>query len=69
MRIGIVNDMRMAQEILRRVVVATPNVAVAWMAQDGEQAVRCCQADTPDVMAAIGAAAVQFALLAPNLRG
>jgi two-component system, chemotaxis family, response regulator WspF len=50
MRIAIVNDMRMAVEALRRVVTSEPGYEVAWIAQDGEEAVRMCKADVPDVI-------------------
>jgi len=50
MRIAIVNDMRMAVEALRRVVTSVPEYEIAWIAEDGEQAVRQCAADVPDVI-------------------
>lgn len=50
MRIAIVNDMRMAVEALRRVVTSVPSYEVAWIAEDGEQAVRLCATDVPDVI-------------------
>lgn len=50
MRIAIVNDMRMAVEALRRVVTSVPAYEVAWIAEDGEDAVRKCAADVPDVI-------------------
>ena len=50
MRIAIVNDMRMAVEALRRVVTSVPDYEVAWIAADGEEAVRECAADVPDVI-------------------
>ena len=50
MRIAIVNDMRMAVEALRRVVTSVNTYEVAWIAEDGEQAVRLCAADVPDVI-------------------
>src|SRR5437867_2050841 len=39
MRIAIVNDLAMAREILRRLVLSVPGYEVAWMAENGEQAV------------------------------
>jgi two-component system response regulator WspF len=50
MRIGIVNDMRMAAEALRRAVALTPEHEVAWVAGDGAAAVRACARDTPDLV-------------------
>jgi two-component system, chemotaxis family, response regulator WspF len=50
MRIAIVNDMRMAVEALRRVVTSVPDYQIAWIAEDGEEAVRMCAADVPDVV-------------------
>lgn len=50
MRIGIVNDLRLAVEALRRAVVGMPGASVAWTASDGEEAVRRCAADLPDVV-------------------
>ena len=50
MRIAIVNDMRMAVEALRRVVASVPNYEIAWIATDGDEAVRMCKADVPDVI-------------------
>jgi two-component system response regulator WspF len=47
MRIGIVNDMAMARETLRRVVLSLPEHSVAWMAADGAQAVQLAQNDPP----------------------
>ena len=39
MRIGIANDMGLAREALRRVVLSSPANEVAWMAKDGAEAV------------------------------
>ncbi|MFA5206854.1 MAG: chemotaxis-specific protein-glutamate methyltransferase CheB [Lentisphaeria bacterium] len=50
MRIGLVNDVAIALEALRRVVASCPEHTVAWMARDGAEAVRCCAADPPDVI-------------------
>jgi two-component system, chemotaxis family, response regulator WspF len=50
MRVAIVNDMRLATEALRRVVCSDARHAVVWTAADGEEAVRLCQRDTPDVV-------------------
>jgi len=50
MRIGIVNDMMVATEALRRVVALAPEHQVVWTAQDGAEAVRCCASDRPDLI-------------------
>lgn len=49
-RIAIVNDVPMAVEVLRRIIVALPEVQVAWTAEDGQQALQRCQSDTPDIL-------------------
>ena len=49
-RIAVVNDVPMAIEVLRRVVVALHDAEVAWIAENGEEAVHKCQADTPDLV-------------------
>jgi len=50
MRIAIVNDMALAREVLRRVVQSVPGGEVAWVAADGEEAVRLAAEDRPDVI-------------------
>ena len=50
MRIAIVNDVPMAVEALRRVVTSVPEYQIAWIAADGEEAVRQCAADVPDLI-------------------
>src|ERR1700690_2221157 len=50
MRIAIVNDVPMAVEALRRVVSSVPEYQIAWIAADGEEAVRLCAADVPDLI-------------------
>ncbi|VTT98489.1 chemotaxis protein : Chemotaxis response regulator protein-glutamate methylesterase OS=Crinalium epipsammum PCC 9333 GN=cheB PE=3 SV=1: Response_reg: CheB_methylest [Gemmataceae bacterium] len=50
MRIAIVNDLALAREVLRRLVASTPGNAVAWQAEDGDEAVRRAAADRPDVI-------------------
>jgi len=50
MRIAIVNDMTMAVEALRRVIVREPGDRVAWIARDGAEAVTLCKQDTPDLI-------------------
>ena len=50
MKIGIVNDMPLAIEALRRALAARPDYELLWVAQDGEQAVDFCSAQRPDVV-------------------
>jgi len=50
MRIGIVNDLMMAREALRRAVASVPEHQVAWLARDGAEAVERAQADCPDLI-------------------
>ena len=50
MRIAIVNDVPMAVEALRRVVTSVSDYQIAWIAADGEEAVRLCAADVPDLI-------------------
>jgi two-component system, chemotaxis family, response regulator WspF len=49
-RIAIVNDVLLAAEALRRVIVRAGVHDVAWMAKDGEEAVARCQRDRPDLI-------------------
>src|SRR5262245_57001722 len=50
MRIGIVNDLKLAVESLRRTVATIPGASVAWIAEDGAEAVAKCADDTPDIV-------------------
>ena len=50
MRVGIANDMALAREALRRVVLSSPSNEVAWMAKDGAEAVALARADAPDLI-------------------
>ena len=50
MRIAIVDDRPLAREAVRRVVAGVPGYQVAWVARDGEEAVRLCAADRPDLV-------------------
>lgn len=50
MRIGIVNDMPLAVEAIRRVLAQEPAHRVVWVAGDGAEGVACCQADLPDLV-------------------
>ena len=61
MRIGIVNDIQIAVEVLRRVVTSSSEHEIAWVAYDGAEAAERCLADTPDV--------VLMDLIMPNVNG
>lgn len=61
MRIGIVNDLSLAREVLRRLVLSVPGHSVAWLAEDGDVAVEKVTADRPDV--------VLMDLVMPRLNG
>jgi two-component system response regulator WspF len=61
MRIAIVNDLKLAVETLRRLILSQPDFAVVWTAEDGEEAVTRCQADQPDL--------ILMDLLMPKLDG
>lgn len=50
MRIGIVNDLALAVEALRRAVRAVPGAEVAWVARDGAEAIAACGRDLPDLV-------------------
>ncbi|HWG71393.1 MAG TPA: chemotaxis response regulator protein-glutamate methylesterase [Steroidobacteraceae bacterium] len=50
MKIGIVNDLAVALEALRRVLELRPDHAVIWTARDGTQAVDLCGRETPDLV-------------------
>src|SRR5438445_7475079 len=50
MRIAIVNDVIMAIEAVRRIVVNAGQDQIAWIARDGAQAVERCAADAPDLI-------------------
>lgn len=50
MRIGIVNDLPIAIEILRRVLAATAEHELAWVAMNGVEAVARCRQDLPDLI-------------------
>src|SRR5262249_1624873 len=50
MRVAIVNDLALAREVLRRLVIGVPGFSVAWTAADGAQAVRRAAPDPPDVV-------------------
>ena len=50
MKIGIVNDLPIAAEALRRVVTLAPEHRVVWTAKDGAEAVELCARMTPDLV-------------------
>ena len=49
-RVAIVNDLAMAREALRRVVLSIPDTEVAWMAENGAEALQHAVADRPDLV-------------------
>jgi two-component system response regulator WspF len=49
-RIAIVNDLKLAVEVLRQSVLRIPGTEVAWIAEDGRQAIERCAQDRPDVV-------------------
>lgn len=49
-RIGIVNDLQVMVEALRRVLALHSEHRVAWVARDGSEAVALCEADRPDLV-------------------
>ncbi|MGA2059096.1 MAG: chemotaxis response regulator protein-glutamate methylesterase [Thermoguttaceae bacterium] len=61
MRIAIVNDLKTATEVLRRVVLSRPGYTVAWTAASGEEAVSKCKKDPPDC--------ILMDLLMPGMNG
>ena len=50
MRIGIANDLPIATQLLRRVVLLRPDTTVVWTARDGAEAIAMCAKDTPDLI-------------------
>jgi DNA-binding NarL/FixJ family response regulator len=50
MKIGIVNDLAVATEALRRVLALDPGHEVVWTARDGAEAVALCASRTPDLV-------------------
>jgi two-component system, chemotaxis family, response regulator WspF len=49
-KIGIVNDLPMVAEALRRIVTSQPDNEVIWIARDGAEAVTLCAKQTPDLV-------------------
>jgi two-component system, chemotaxis family, response regulator WspF len=50
LRIAIVNDLSLAVEILRRIVLESAVHKVAWVANTGAEAIRKCREDVPDLI-------------------
>jgi two-component system response regulator WspF len=50
MRIGIVNDLSLAVETLKRVISAEKEFEIAWIAYNGREAVDCAIKDRPDLI-------------------
>ncbi|NHV25655.1 chemotaxis response regulator protein-glutamate methylesterase [Burkholderia sp. D-99] len=50
MNIGIVNDLPLAVEAMRRAIARRPEHRVLWVATDGAQAVELCASQPPDVV-------------------
>ncbi|WNF47533.1 chemotaxis response regulator protein-glutamate methylesterase [Pseudomonas sp. SG20056] len=50
MRIAIANDTPLAVEALRRALAVEPQYQLIWIAENGEEAVRLCQEDHPDLL-------------------
>jgi two-component system response regulator WspF len=61
MRIGIVNDMALAREALRRVIVSAPGLSIAWAARDGAEALEFNSNDPADL--------ILMDLFMPNMDG
>jgi len=49
-KIGIVNDLELAVEALRRAVLSSNRHSVAWIATNGEEAIRLAKEDPADVI-------------------
>ncbi len=50
MRVAIVNDLRLAVEALKRTLRRAPDIELAWVAENGSEAVELCRRDLPDVV-------------------
>src|SRR4051794_17025838 len=50
MKVAIVNDSKMAAEILRRIVTQLPEFTLAWIAYSGEEALEQCAQSHPDII-------------------
>jgi two-component system, chemotaxis family, response regulator WspF len=49
-KVAIVNDSKMAAEILRRILAALPEFTLEWTAYSGEEALRLCAQSRPDII-------------------
>ncbi len=61
MRIGIVNDIKMTIEVLKRIISTCRHYTVIWTASDGVEAVQKCFKDPPDL--------ILMDLIMPNMGG
>jgi two-component system, chemotaxis family, response regulator WspF len=61
MKVGIANDLPIAMQLLRRVLLLRPGTTIAWVARDGAEAVAMCAKETPDV--------ILMDLVMPNVDG
>ncbi len=50
MRLAIVNDLSLAREGLKRLVLSTPGYEIAWFAENGAEAVENATRDRPDII-------------------
>ncbi|MBI1390639.1 MAG: chemotaxis-specific protein-glutamate methyltransferase CheB [bacterium] len=50
MKLGVVNDLRIALEAMRRLIESTPRHEIVWTASTGEEAVMRCRENHPDVV-------------------
>src|SRR5262249_50003083 len=50
MRIGVVNDLPLAVEALKRALALRPAHRIVWVARHGAEAVERCATDTPDLV-------------------
>lgn len=50
MRIAIVNDMPMAVQIQKRILTLNNSYSIAWVAQNGKEAIEKCKTDLPDLI-------------------
>ena len=50
MNVAIVNDSKMAAEILRRILAELPDFSLAWTAYSGEEALKLCAHSRPDII-------------------
>src|SRR6266700_4190992 len=50
MNVAIVNDSKMAAEILRRILAGLPDFTLVWIAYSGEEALQLCAQSRPDII-------------------